>query len=119
MKVISDVARRTDDSKLTDWYFGIDRWLLLYLAIMIVVGIVATLSTGSANAIRTHGHMPWYHFFVKMFPFYIIGLGTLFVTSMFSKKWVLKLSWLNVIICLPLLLMTFIHPQILNGRQSG
>ena len=115
MKVISEVARRTDDSKLTDWYFGIDRWLLLYLGIMIVVGVVATLSTGSANAIRTHGNMPWYHFFVKMFPFYIIGLGTLFITSMFSKKWVLKLSWLNVIICLPLLIMTFVHPQILNG----
>lgn len=115
MAVINEVARRTDDSQLTDWYFGIDRWLLLYVGIMIFVGMIATISTGSANSIRVHGALPWYHFFVKMFPFYIIGLGTLFVTSMFNKKWVLKLAWLNVIVCLPLLLMTFIHPMVVNG----
>ena len=115
MAVIQEVARRTDDSQLTDWYFGTDRWLLLYVGIMIFVGMIATISTGSANSIRIHGALPWYHFFVKMFPFYIIGLGTLFVTSMFNKKWVLRLAWLNVIICLPLLFLTFVHPQIVNG----
>lgn len=115
MAVIQEVAHRTDDSQLTDWYFGTDRWLLLYVGIMIFIGMIATISTGSANAIRTHGNLPWYHFFIKMFPFYVIGLGTLFVTSMFSKKWVLKLSWLNVLVCLPLLFMTFVHPQIVNG----
>ncbi len=115
MAVIQEVARRTDDSQLTDWYFGTDRWLLLYVGIMIFVGMIAAISTGSANSIRVHGALPWYHFFVKMFPFYIVGLGTLFITSMFNKKWVLKLAWLNVIICLPLLLFTFVHPQVVNG----
>lgn len=115
MAVIQEVARRTDDSQLTDWYFGTDRWLLLYVGIMIFVGMIAAISTGSANEIRTFGKYPWYHFFVKMFPFYIVGLGTLFVTSMMNKKWVLNIAWLNVIICLPLLFITFIHPQIVNG----
>ena len=40
MAVINEVARRTDDSKLTDWYFGTDRWLLLYVGIMIFVGMI-------------------------------------------------------------------------------
>ena len=115
MAVIQEVARRTDDSQLTDWYFGIDRWLLLYIGIMIFVGMIATISTGSANSIRVHGSLPWYYFFVKMFPFYIVGIGTLFITSMFNKKWVLRLAWLNVLICLPLLLLTFVHPHIVNG----
>ncbi len=115
MAVIGEVARRTDDSQLTDWYFGTDRWLLLYVGIMIFVGMIAAISTGSANSIRVHGALPWYHFFVKMFPFYIIGLGTLFVASMLNKKWVLRIAWLNVLICLPLLLFTFIHPQVVNG----
>lgn len=115
MKVIGEVARRTDDSKLTDWYFGIDRWLLLYLGLMIVVGVAATFFTGSANIIRTHGRMPWYHFFVNMLPFYILGIGTLFVTSMFNKKWVLRISWLNIAICLPLLFFTLVQGSVLNG----
>ncbi|MBP9999118.1 MAG: FtsW/RodA/SpoVE family cell cycle protein [Proteobacteria bacterium] len=115
MAVINEVARRTDDSKLTDWYFGTDRWLLLYVGIMIFVGMIAAISTGSANSIRVHGALPWYYFFVKMFPFYIVGLGTLFITSMFNKKWVLNIAWLNIIVCLPLLIMTFIHPQLVNG----
>lgn len=115
MAVINEVARRTDDSKLTDWYFGTDRWLLLYVGIMIFVGMIAAISTGSANSIRVYGALPWYYFFVKMFPFYIVGLGTLFITSMFNKKWVLNIAWLNIIVCLPLLIMTFIHPQLVNG----
>ena len=113
MAVIQEVARRTDDSQLTDWYFGTDRWLLLYVGIMIFVGMIAAISTGSANAIRVNGN--WYQFFVKMIPFYLVGLGTLFITSMFNKKAVLILAGLNVLVCLPLLLLTFIHPQILNG----
>ena len=115
MAVIQEVARRTDDSQLTDWFYGTDKWLLIYVGIMIFVGMIATISTGSANYIRIHGALPWYHFFIKMLPFYIVGLGTLFVTSMFSKKWVLRIAWLNIAICLPLLLFTFVHPQIVNG----
>lgn len=115
MAGMQSVARRTDDSQLTDWYFGTDRWLLLYVGIMIFVGMIAAISTGSANEIRTFGKYPWYHFFVKMLPFYLVGIGTLLATSMFSKKWVLRIAWLNVIVCLPLLLFTFIHPQIVNG----
>lgn len=115
MKVISEVARRTDDSKLTDWYFGIDRWLIIYIFIMIAIGVIATFFTGSANIIRTHGRMPWYHFFVNMLPFYILGIGTLFAASMFNKKWVIKISWLNVLVCLPLLVMTLFHASVVNG----
>ena len=94
MAVIQSVARRTDDSKLTDWYFGTDRWLLLYVGIMIFIGMIAAISTGSANSIRVNGALPWYHFVVKMLPFYVFGLGTLFITSMFNKKGVLYISWL-------------------------
>jgi len=115
MAVIQSVARRTDDSKLTDWYFGTDRWLLLYVGIMIFVGMIATISTGSANEIRTLGKYPWYHFVVKMLPFYVCGLGTLFITSMLNKKGVLYISWLNVIVCMVLLFVTFVHPHVLNG----
>jgi cell division protein FtsW len=115
MAVIQEVGRRTNDSQLTDWYLGTDRWLLLSVCIMIFVGMIAAVSTGSANSIRVHGALPWYHFFVKMVPFYLVGLGTLFVTSMFNRKLVLGIAWLNVLICLPLLLITFIHPQVVNG----
>jgi len=118
MKVMGEVAlARTDDSKLTDWYFGIDRWLLLYIGIMILVGVIAAFSTGSANVIRTHGKLPWYHFFVNMLPFYIGGIVTLFATSMFNKKWVMRISWLNVIVCLPLLILTLFQSSVLNGSE--
>lgn len=115
MAVIQEVAKRTDDSQLTDWYFGIDRWLLVFLIIMITIGIVASFSTGSANAIRTHGKLSWYYFFIKMLPFYIGGFGVLVGTSMLNKKWVLKLAWLNLVICLPLLFVTLFRLNVVNG----
>ena len=63
MKVIGEVARRTDDSKLTDWYFGIDRWLLYrqceyypytwaYALVSFFCKYVAVLYLGHRNIIR-------------------------------------------------------------------
>lgn len=105
--------KRTEDSKLTSWYFEIDRRLLICLVGLIFVGMLFMVSAGSVAAERIN--QPWYYFFVKAVPFYIIGLGTLFVTSMFNKKWVLRLSWLNVAVGLLLLLVTLVAPHAIKG----
>lgn len=106
-------ARRTDDSKLTDWYYGIDKGLLVCIFGLMGIGMIANVSAGSAMFVRNGWN--WYHFFISMLPFYILGtLGLLYV-SMSDKKWVLVISWINVIICFLLVCLTAANLFVING----
>ena len=105
--------KRTEESKLTSWYFEVDRRLHTALMVLIFVGVLFMVSAGSVAAERI-GH-PWHFFILKALPFYFIGLITLFVASMLNKKWVLGISWLNVGVGLLLLLVTLVAPHVIKG----
>ena len=105
--------RRTEESKLTSWYFEVDRHLLWALLILIFVGVLFMVSAGSVAAERIG--QPWHFFIIKAMPFYFLGLATLFVASMLNKKWVLGLSGLNVAVGLLLLVVTLIAPHVIKG----
>ena len=105
--------RRTEESKLTSWYFEVDRHLLWALLVLIFVGVLFMVSAGSVAAERIG--QPWHFFIIKAMPFYFLGLATLFVASMLNKKWVLGLSGLNVAVGLLLLVVTLIAPHVIKG----
>lgn len=107
--------KRTEESKLTSWFFEIDRRLLYTVLLMIGIGIYLAVSAGSAAAGRLSTPQPWYFFFVKGLPFYIIGIITLFVCSLLNKKTILGLSALNVAVGIALLGVTVIAPHIIKG----
>ncbi|MBQ0013114.1 MAG: FtsW/RodA/SpoVE family cell cycle protein [Proteobacteria bacterium] len=109
------IARRTDDSHFTDWYYGVDRALLFCVLGLILIGMIAAISTGSAMTVRKGWH--WYHFFVSMLPFYIGGFATMFVVSLLNKRNVMIVAWINVIVCLLLLFVTLVHPVTINGSS--
>jgi len=105
--------KRTEESKLTSWFFEIDRRLLYAVLLMIAIGMVFAVSAGSVAAERIS--KPWYFFIGKALPFYAIGIGTLFVASLFNKKNVLWLSVLNVVVGGLLLAVTVVSPHIVKG----
>ncbi len=107
------MLKRTDDSKLTSWYYEIDRRLLGGALILVVIGMLFMISAGAAVAGRIG--KPWYYFIVKAVPFYIIGLITLFSSSMMNKKWIIRLSVLDVIVGLCLLMITIVDPYKIKG----
>ena len=110
-----DIPSRTEDSKFTSWYYGTDRKLLGYVLGLIFIGMLCVVSAGSVQALRKGWE--WYFFLQKMLPFYIVGIGTLFVASMLNKKWVLGISALNVAVCFLLLLWTVINPVASHGSE--
>ena len=63
---------RNDDSKLTSWYFEIDRRLLGCVLLLIALSAIFVVSAGSVAAERIG--MPWYFYLVKAIPFYCVGL---------------------------------------------
>jgi len=105
--------KRTEESKLTSWYFEIDRRLLGCVLLLIFTGMVFMVSAGSVAAERIG--QPWHFFVVKMLPFYLIGLGTLFFVSMQNRKWLYFLAAVSVGLGLMLLPLTVIAPHIIKG----
>lgn len=109
------MLRRTEESKLTSWYFEIDRRLLGCLMVLIFTGILFMVSAGSVAAERIG--QPWHFFIVKALPFYGIGLITLFVTSMLNKKWIMRIATLDVVVGMALLPLTVIAPHVIKGSK--
>ncbi len=105
--------KRSEESRLTSWYFEIDRRLLVCLIILTVIGMVFMVSAGSVAAERIGE--PWYFFLLKSLKFYVLGLGALFAASMLNKDWVLKISVLNVIVGLLFLGVTIVAPHYIKG----
>ena len=105
--------RRTEESKLTSWFFEIDRRLLYVVLLMIAIGMFFAVSAGSVAAERIN--QPWYFFVAKALPFYFIGIITLFVASLLNKKYVLWISIAVVAIGFALLGVTVISPHVIKG----
>lgn len=106
---------RTESSKFTSWYYGTDRKLLGFVLGLIFIGMLCTVSAGSVQALRKGWE--WYYFLQKMFPFYVMGIGALFVASMLNKKWVIGIATANVVVCLLLLVWTVINPVASHGSE--
>ena len=109
--------KRTEESRLTSWYFEVDKKLLGLVLLMVLVAMITAISSGSANFVRTGGRIQWYAFFIRMIPYYIIGLLTMIGVSMTNKETVTKLAWLDVIACFLLLLGTVVAPHMMNNSH--
>ena len=111
---------RTEESKLTSWYFETDRKLLGMVLIMVLVAMIMALSSGSAMFVRTMNmahKVQWYDFFVRMIPFYVVGFITMIWVSMTDKKTVIKLAWADFILFFVLLIGTVLFPHEMNNSH--
>lgn len=112
--------RRTEESKFTSWYFEIDKMLLWLVLGMIFVAMIIAISSGSAMFVRTMNmthKIQWYEFFVRMIPFYVVGIATMLGVSMAGRNTIIKLSWADLIVCFLLLLGTVVNPHIMNSSH--
>ena len=107
------MLKRSEESKLTSWYFETDRRLLGCVLVMILLSVIFVVSAGSIKA--EHMGEPWYYFLVKATPFYIAGLIALFGASFLNKKWVLVFAGLNLVAGLALLPLTVVAPHMINN----
>lgn len=107
------MLKRSEESKLTSWYFETDRRLLGCVLVMILLSVVFVVSAGSIKA--EHMGEAWYYFLVKAIPFYIAGLITLFGASFLNKKQVLWLAGANLVFGLALLPLTVVAPHYINN----
>ena len=104
---------RGEESKLTAWYFELDRGLLTMILLLVVVGAITMITAGSAEAAKMG--QPWFFFIKKAIPAYMLGLTCLFGCSMLSKQSVIRVSILCLIVGIFGLLVTLAHPVVVKG----
>ena len=104
---------RGEESKLTAWYFEIDRGLLTMILLLVVIGAITMITAGSAEAAKMG--QPWFFFIKKAIPAYMLGLVCLFGCSMLSKQSVIRISILCLIAGLFGLMITLAHPVVVKG----
>lgn len=104
---------RGEESKLTSWYFEIDRKLLVMILLLVFVGVITMITAGSAEAARM-GY-PWFYFIKKAFLPYTFGLACLFGFSMFNKRQIIRISLVGLLVGIAALIFTFVHPHRING----
>jgi cell division protein FtsW len=109
------MLRRNEESKLTSWYFEIDRRLFWCVIILSLVGLWAMVSAGSVAAERMNPPQPWHFFLLKAIPFYFIGIITMLVASFMSKRQVLGIAIFDAVVCGLLLIATLIMPAAVKG----
>ncbi len=107
--------RRSDNSQLAQWYFQIDRSLLVAVFILIAVGILTMISAGPYAARRIGA--PTFFFLHKFILPCIVGICAMFFFSFLNKKWIKILSVAGVAVCLILLIGTMIMPTTIKGSK--
>ncbi len=96
-----------EESKLTGWYFEIDRNLLLVILGLVAIGLFTMITAGSADAARLGN--PWFHYIKQGFVPYTFGLLCLFGFSMLSKKQIIRISVVGLAVGIIALLLTSFH----------
>ena len=105
--------KRSEESRLTSWYFETDRRLLGCILIMMLLSVLFALSAGSVAAERIG--QGWHFYLVKAIPFYLLGLVFLFGASFLNKRQVIFLAIVNLAFGLGLLPLTVIAPHMINN----
>jgi len=110
------VFSRTDTSLLSNWWWTVDRWMLMTLALLISLGIILTF--GASPAIAEKLGLDSFHFVNRQLFFLVISLCAMFAVSLLSPLWVRRLGVILFFVCIALLVLTyFIGPESKGARR--
>ncbi len=100
------VFSRTDTSLLSGWWWTVDRWLLMTLALLIGFGIVMTFSASPAIAEKLG--LGSFHFVKRQILFVIAAMITMFGVSLLPVQWVRRLGAVLFLAAVILMVLTMV-----------
>lgn len=108
---------RSDNSLMSRWWWTVDRWMLLLIFALTIVGIWLTLTASPAVAERIG--LDSYHFVKKQTVFLTMGLGVVIGISMLSTAMVRRIAIIGFPISLLLVLLTLLIGPEIKGQRAG
>lgn len=117
---MDDMFGRTQTGPLGEWFWEIDRVLLLLVIVLISIGLIAVAAASPAAAERYAGEgfrQGELYYFYRQLGWIAIGLPMMFVVSALPKEVAKRLALLGAIVCSVLLALTMIPA--LGGEVNG
>jgi cell division protein FtsW len=112
---------RTDQSLVAKWWWTVDRWTLVALAMLIGFGSLLVMAASPAVAERIHagglGHIDGLFFVKRYFAVLPLALATLFAVSLQSPRMVRRIALAGFVISLILLAYTLFGGVEIKGAR--
>lgn len=107
---------RTDTSVIGRWWWTVDKWMLIAVSVLAVIGVILTLAASPAVAVRI-GYDHFY--FVKRELFYLpLAFIVMFAVSLFEPRGIRRLSLFIFLVTLALMALTpLIGTEIKGARR--
>src|SRR6185437_7030072 len=87
---------RTDQSAVAQWWWTVDRWTLVALAVLIGLGSLLVMAASPAVAERIHAggpnHIDSLHFVKRYFAVLPVALATMFAVSLQSPRMIRRIA---------------------------
>ncbi|MEZ5758431.1 MAG: putative lipid II flippase FtsW [Emcibacteraceae bacterium] len=106
---------RTDNSIISTWWWTVDRWLLMSIALLITIGIV--LVFGASPAVAERIGLPSFHFVERQLVFLGLSILVMFSVSLLSPVMVRRLGVVMFAGCLLLLIATLVFGAEAKGAR--
>jgi len=112
---------RTDQSAVAQWWWTVDRWTLVALAVLIGLGSLLVMAASPAVAERIHAggpnHIDSLHFVKRYFAVLPVALATMFAVSLQSPRMIRRIALVGFVISVLLLACTFIGGVEIKGAR--
>ena len=107
---------RTDRSPIGEWWWTVDRWSVVAILCLIVIGAIMSLAASPAIAEKLD--QPSFHYVYRNLMFLIPSIGVLLIVSMLSPRQVRRLALIVFVVSLVLMVLTlFIGPEVKGARR--
>ncbi len=106
---------RDDRSIVSEWWFSVDRALLI--AVLALVGIGIVLSLAASPAVATRKGLPTFYFVERHLVFAMIGIVVMLLASLLDPRGVLTLATVLLGVALVLMVAAVLYGPEVNGAR--
>ena len=106
---------RTDRSRLTEWWFTVDRVLLMAILVLVGAGAVLSLAAGPAVAIKKG--LPTFYYVERHLLVSAAGVVLMLAVSLLSPRQVRRVALALLIAMLGLMLVVLVSGPEINGAR--
>ena len=106
---------RTDTSIIGRWWWTVDRWMLLAIALLIALGAILLMAASPAVADRLG--LDTFYFARRQFSFLVFALLLLFGTALLSPLGVRRVAAAGFVVALGLMTLTLMTGAPINGAR--
>ena len=104
---------RTDTSLVGRWWWTVDRWTLLAVALLIAIGTLLTLAASPAVAEKLR--LDPQHFVLRQVVFLPLAIAVMFIVSLMSPRGVRRISVIGLAISLIFVGLTLLMGEEIKG----